>query len=114
MNNPFENGPYDILADYKGNLIRIQVKGTAAVYNKVRSPQGKSPWTVNAYTFHVAAPQLQYAELIAFVATDIEKIIYRTPDELTNNLTGIQFKPETMQQGCDKSLLQLLEYLNAA
>ena len=53
-----------------------------------------------------------FRSIVAFVAMDISKVIYRTPADLTNNATGIQFTPDVMQAGCDKSLLQLLSDLD--
>lgn len=108
FNNPFEHSPYDIIADYKGRLLRVQVKGTAAPYVAERSQEGKSNWTVNAYQFHISEEQLKVCDLIAFVALDIQKIVYRTPATLRNR-TGIQIKPEIMQLGCDKDLLTVLD-----
>lgn len=107
FNNPFEHSPYDIIADNKGRLLRVQVKGTAAPYCATRSQEGKSSWQVNAYQFHISKEQMKVCDLIAFVALDIEKVIYRTPATLPNS-TGVQFKPEIMQLGCDKDLLAIL------
>lgn len=104
VSNPFEGSPYDIIADYNGVLIRIQVKGTSKAYSAVRTRNGKS-WNVNTYIFRVNESQLAYSELVAFVALDLQTIIYRTPEELANNSTGINIKPSVMKQGCDKSLL---------
>ena len=111
VSNPFEGAPYDIIADYKGRLIRIQVKGTDEAYVADRV-QGKKKWTVNAYQYHVKKSQLEVSDIVAFVALDIAKVIYRTPADLVNNATGIQFTPDVMQAGCDKSLVQLLSDLD--
>jgi Holliday junction resolvase-like predicted endonuclease len=109
-NNPFEGGPYDIIADHNGRLLRIQVKSTAEAYVADRV-QGKKKWTINAYQFHVKQKQLIHSDLVAFVALDIEKIIYRTPESLKKNSTGIEFSPAIMSLGCDKSLTELLLHL---
>lgn len=106
FNNPFEHSPYDIIADHRGRLLRIQVKGTSAPYVAERS-RVNSKWTVNAYQFHICEKQLEVCDLIAFVAVDLQTIIYRTPATLENK-TGIQFKPDVMQLGCDKDLLTIL------
>lgn len=110
VSNPFEGGPYDIIADYKGELIRIQVKSTAEPYVATRTRDDKK-WQVNAYQFHVKKDQLRSNDIVAFVAIDIQKIIYRTPAELLNNSTGISFSPDVMSLGCDKSLTELLLHL---
>ena len=110
-NNPFEGGPYDIIADHNGRLIRVQVKSTAEAYVADRV-QGKKKWTVNAYKFHVKPNQLKRCDLVAFVALDIETIIYRTPESLFNNTTRIEFSPTAMSLGCDKPLLKLLSNLD--
>lgn len=111
VSNPFEGAPYDIIADYKGHLLRIQVKGTAEAYVADRV-QGSKKWTVNAYQYHVKKDQLVVSDIVAFVAMDIQKVIYRTPTDLVNNTTGIQFTPEVMQAGCDISLFSILSELD--
>jgi Holliday junction resolvase-like predicted endonuclease len=107
VSNPFEGGPYDIIADLRGELIRIQVKSTAEAYVAERV-SGNKKWSVNAYQFHVKKTQLIHSDIVAFVAMDIEKIIYRTPAQLIKNTTGIEFSPAIMSLGCDKSLTKLL------
>lgn len=106
FNNPFEHSPYDIIADHKGTLLRIQVKGTSAPYVAERTRKNSS-WAINAYQFHICEQQLQVCDIIAFVALDLQTIIYRTSSTLENK-TGIQFKPEVMQLGCDRDLLTFL------
>ena len=111
VNNPFEGGPFDILADYSGRLIRIQVKGTSSAYTAERV-RGDKKWAVNAYQFHVNKSQLPFNDVVAFVAIDLQTVIYRTPAELVGNSTGIQFPPDVMRVGCDLSLTSMLAHLD--
>lgn len=101
---PFEGAPYDILADYRGNLIRVQVKGTQSPRAKVTSKHRH----VDTYYFNLNQEQLKFAELIALVALDVERVIYRTPEQMQNHNTAVWVPITRMRAGSDESLVTLL------
>lgn len=109
--NVFEGAPYDIIADYNGNLIRIQVKGTQRSY--LRRRQRKScVWEKLYYKFSINESQIKHNDIIAFVAADLETIIYKHASEIAKTPTGVTYAVDVMQAGSDAALLELLSNLD--
>jgi PD-(D/E)XK endonuclease len=70
--SPFEQAPYDVLAEHNGRLLTIQVKGTG------------EPHRPRQYRFTFS--KKVEADLIAFVALDTEKIHYKAVGEHKQSL----------------------------
>lgn len=70
--SPFEQAPYDILAEHNGRLITIQVKGTAKPHRPCQY----------RFTFSKRVE----SDLLALVALDSETIHYRTVDGYKSSL----------------------------
>jgi hypothetical protein len=107
VSTPFEAGPYDVLADCNGRLIRIQVKGTTKPSPKSNGAGNKSM----TYRFGVKASQLEQSDIIAFVALDIERVVYRLPSEMGKSGTH-WISPTNMKKGSDIALFQILNAAN--
>jgi hypothetical protein len=76
--------PYDVVADVRGALLRVQVKSTQRPYRYERS-DGR---TVSAYRFglrkgrHYARADRNAADVYAFVGLDIRRVAYLHVSEL--------------------------------
>lgn len=105
VNNPFENSPYDVIAEYQGRLIKIQVKGTAKPSVKINSDKRTS----TSYRFNYSQEKNTQCDLIAFVALDKETVFYKLPENITNKSKGFNVATSRMDRGCDKELLALLD-----
>ena len=118
VSNPIEGAPYDIVADYKGFLIRIQVKGTIAPktshsYKMITSTGEIRKYPARPkYRFHVKQSQLNCVELIAFVAVDIGTILYKRTEDISETSSEIRVGVEVMQTGCDAAISRLLSDLD--
>lgn len=107
VSTPFEMAPYDILADCSGRLIRVQVKSTAKPSPKANG-EGKTTMT---YHYNVKHSQLEHSDIVAFVALDIEKVVYRLPSELGKSRSH-WISTKNMKIGNDIALFQLLNTVN--
>jgi hypothetical protein len=107
VSTPFEMAPYDILADCSGRLIRVQVKSTAKPSPKANG-EGKTTMT---YHYNVKHSQLQHSDIVAFVALDIEKVVYRLPEDLGKS-RSLWISTTNMKKGSDIALFQLLNTAN--
>jgi hypothetical protein len=104
LSNPFEMSPYDIIAEFQGRLIKIQVKGTAKPQVKVNSAKKASM----TYRFNYDPSRMEHCDMVAFVSLDKEKIVYRNPKEMANNGKGFSVPIPKMSKGCDKELLAFI------
>lgn len=104
LNNPYEQSPYDVLAEINGILFKIQVKGSATFC--IRNTSNANP--IASYRFNYASSKMQHCDLVAFVALDLEKIIYKIPDSISVFTKGVSFAPVKMVKGDDADLLALL------
>ena len=68
----FEGSQYDVVAEHDGRFIKIQVKGTGSPKNKIGGAGHITP----TYKFTVRDISIRNVDIIAFVAMDIEKILY--------------------------------------
>jgi hypothetical protein len=107
VSTPFEAGPYDVLADCNGRLIRVQVKGTIKPTPK---SNGQGNMTMS-YHYNVKTSQLQHSDILAFVALDIERVVYRIPAEL-GKARSLWITLANMKKGSDLALFQLLNTAN--
>lgn len=118
VSNPIEGAPYDIVADYNGVLIRIQVKGTISPKlnhsYRVLTGTGEVKKYPNRpkYRFHVKQNQLRSVELIAFVAVDLGTIVYRKAEDIGATTSEVHVGVEQMQSGCDAAISRLLSDLD--
>lgn len=103
VSTPFEMGPFDVLADHRGTLLRLQVKGAAGPRQK-NNGSGKT----ETYRFDVAHSQLPHTDLVAFVALDSETVVYKPPQALAKHAKSIWIPVSRMRAGCDAALLELL------
>ena len=81
--------PYDLIAEIEGAMVRIQVKSTAKprkdgkrsgyIFDGRRGYKNSSRLGLKSYKGEV--------ELLAFVAMDIRRVIYRAPGSVSNRLT---------------------------
>lgn len=95
--SPFEQAPYDVLAEHNGRLITIQVKGTAA------------PYRTRHYRF-TFFNQVE-ADLIAYVALDKETIHYR---KVNKHKRATWILVDDMQSHDDKDLLDILDFTKSS
>lgn len=105
LNNPFEQSPYDILAEKDGVIYKIQVKGTKEVSKRIR--KDGSHQTTHSYRFNYRNIKNKECDLIAFVAVDLEKIVYEIPCNLEHIVNGFTVNKKKMCVGCDTELLVL-------
>ena len=113
VGNPIEGAPYDVIADYNGHMIRVQVKGTIKPTNKVNTRKRIDKvytWSKDYYSFHVKESQLAHVDLLALVALDTQTIIYLKPSDVKKTAAYISI-PE-MQSGSDDALLDVLSKLD--
>lgn len=92
--------PYDILAEYNGSILRIQVKGTGTSYQKDSRSKNR------AYKFAFSKNDCN-ADIIAFVALDIEKVIYQRVKSIKVRKT-MWVTQSKMDAGSDSGLTDFL------
>lgn len=107
VSTPFESAPYDILADCNGRLLKVQVKGTAKPASK-KNGAGVATLT---YHFNITQSQLPQCDIVAFVALDLEKVIYRQPASL-GTASSLWVPVSRMRKGDDVALFQLVNDAN--
>lgn len=86
--SPFEGSPYDVIGEYGGVMVKVQVKG-ASRPSDTQYSGGRSRYR----WYHKESNAI--ADLIAYVALDIGKVIYEVPPknlkrEKTLSLAGIE------------------------
>ena len=104
VNNPFECSPFDIIAEYKGDLFKVQVKGTYKPKNKT----GGAGQTTQTYRFTYDAEKMLKCDIVAFVAMDIEAVLYKTPSKIKTTSKGLWVPIKRMEKGCDSELMELI------
>lgn len=70
--SPFEGAPYDVIAEYGGKMVKVQVKGASratSAYNEGRA---------NRYRWYNKESNA-IADLIAYVALDVGIVVYEVP-----------------------------------
>lgn len=68
--SPFENAPYDLIAEHNGGFVKVQVKSTAKIAKE------------NSYVFNMGKSPLSKSDLIAYVALDKNIVCYRRPKNI--------------------------------
>jgi hypothetical protein len=103
--SPFEFAPYDVVVDCKGQILRVQVKGSSHPSVKsTRQGGGK----VLSYCFQASSVRKEDFDLIAYVALDEEIIRYRQAANIPAGYTHWMSKA-TMLREADRELLEFMD-----
>lgn len=93
--SPFENAPYDLIAEHNGGFIKVQVKSTAKIAKH------------NSYCFNVGNTPLGTSDLIAYVALDENIVCYRNPKNIKGKSGKQWISQNTMLELSNTDLLDL-------
>lgn len=97
--SPFENAPYDLIAEHNGGFIKVQVKSTLKLGSR------------GSYEFNVGHGDLSSSDLIAYIALDKNVVCYRKPKNLTVKSHMHWMTPKKMQALGNKDLLDVFSEL---
>jgi hypothetical protein len=103
--SPFEQAPYDIIADYHGTIFTVQVKGTQKPNMKING-QGRG---YPVYLFKFSDNLTPRCDILAYVALDTEKICYHVVKDHKCRTTSKWISTHIMTMGDDSELLAYME-----
>ena len=92
-----EGLPYDLLADFGGRIVRVQVKTASAP-----SDDGRYSFSTSPCSHKSAKRSRRYAaadvDLFALVAADIRRVVFLTAEEVVR-LTNVRLRPTDFLAG---------------